>query len=266
MPWARWMRRWRSPVRAAKIEAAAKPPSKSLGIALDIAVDVPQQMSIRGRGLDAELGGALKITGTADQPLINGAIKMRRGTLDLVGRQLSFSRGQVIFDGAPKIDPVLDFTANARAEGYDVAVNVGGHVSLVRISLSSTPPLPEDEILSRLLFGKASGSLSALEAIQLAQATAELAGVGGGTDLLDKIRKETGLDRLSVDAGDGTAGPSLGAGRYVSEGVYVGVKQGTAGSSSAATVEVEVTPNVKVEGEVGANSTGKAGIYWEWDY
>ena len=254
------------PVRAAKIEAAAKPPSKSLGIALDIAVDVPQQMSIRGRGLDAELGGALKITGTADQPLINGAIKMRRGTLDLVGRQLSFSRGQVIFDGAPKIDPVLDFTANARAEGYDVAVNVGGHVSLVRISLSSTPPLPEDEILSRLLFGKASGSLSALEAIQLAQATAELAGVGGGTDLLDKIRKETGLDRLSVDAGDGTAGPSLGAGRYVSEGVYVGVKQGTAGSSSAATVEVEVTPNVKVEGEVGANSTGKAGIYWEWDY
>ncbi|WP_374653597.1 translocation/assembly module TamB domain-containing protein [Dongia sp.] len=254
------------PARAAQIEAANKPAPRTLGIALDIAVAVPQQMAIRGRGLDAELGGDLKITGTADQPIVDGVMKMRRGTLDLVGRRLSFSRGQVIFDGAPQIDPVLDFTANARAEGYDVAIGVSGHVSRVRIGLSSTPPLPEDEILSRLLFGKASGSLSALEAIQLAQATAELAGVGGGTDLLDRIRKETGLDRLSVDAGDGTVGPSLGAGRYVGEGVYVGVKQGAAGNSSAATVEMEVTPNVKVEGEVGTSSTGKAGVYWEWDY
>ncbi|MBL8708619.1 MAG: translocation/assembly module TamB domain-containing protein [Rhodospirillaceae bacterium] len=253
------------PERARQVEAEAKGPPKTLAIALDLRIDIPQQMFVRGRGLDAELGGAMTVTGTADQPIVLGDIAMRRGTFDLVGRRLEFSRGQVAFDGGEKIDPLLDFVANAKAENYDVAVNVGGRASLPKITLSSTPALPEDEVLSRLLFGKASGSLTALEALQLAQAAAELAGVNTGVGMLDAIRGKAGLDRLSVDAGDGTAGPSLSAGRYVGDGVYVGVKQGAGANSSAATVEIEVTPNVKVETELGADSS-KAGVNWEWDY
>lgn len=253
------------PERARQVEAEAKGPPKTLAIALDLRIDIPQQMFVRGRGLDAELGGAMTVTGSADQPIVLGDIAMRRGTFDLVGRRLEFSRGQVAFDGGEKIDPLLDFVASTKAENYDVAVNVGGRASLPKITLSSTPPLPEDEVLSRLLFGKASGSLTALEALQLAQAAAELAGINTGVGMLDAIRGKAGLDRLNVDTGDGTTGPSLSAGRYVGDGVYVGVKQGAGARSSAATVEIEVTPNVKVETELGADSS-KAGVNWEWDY
>ena len=87
-----------------------------------------------------------------------------------------------------------------------------------------------------------------------------------GPGVLEKIRKSTGLDRLSLQETDPEAGPSLSAGRYVSDGVYVGVSQGAKSGSSAATVEIEVTPNVKVESEVGTGGTGKAGVNLEWDY
>ncbi|GAB2177117.1 translocation/assembly module TamB domain-containing protein [Dongia sp. agr-C8] len=258
------------PARQAEVDAAADaPPPKTVKIGLDLAVDAPEQVFVRGRGLDAEMGGALRITGTADAPIITGALKLRRGDFDLLSRRLDFNKGIVTFSGAERIDPVLDFAATTKLPEADVTVTVTGTASRPVIALSSSPALPQDEILARLLFGKASGALSPFEAVQLAQAMAQLTGVGGGgPGVLDKIRKGLGLDRLDIEAGEGsaTSAPSLSAGRYVSRGVFVGAKQGATPGSSAATVEIELTPNVKVETDVGADSTGKAGINLEWNY
>jgi translocation and assembly module TamB len=213
------------------------------------------------------MGGALKITGTADAPIITGALKLRRGDFNLLSRRLEFSEGTVTFSGGEKIDPILNFVANTKLPEADVTVTVTGSAAKPVIALTSSPTLPQDEILARLLFGKASGALSPFEAVQLAQAMAELTGVESGPGVLDKLRKSLGLDRLDVEAGEGaTTAPSLSAGRYVSRGVFVGAKQGTTPGSSAATVEIELTPNVKIETDVGADSSGKAGINLEWNY
>jgi translocation and assembly module TamB len=191
---------------------------------------------------------------------------LRRGSLDIVGKRLDFKEGQLTFEGGEQIDPYLDLTAETRAEDITVTAKVEGPARAPKIALSSVPDMPEDEILARLLFGKSAGALSPFELLQLAQATADLAGVNTGPGVLDRIRRSTGLDRLSLQETDSAAGPSLSAGRYVSDRVYVGVSQGAKSASSAATVEIELTPNVKVESEVGAGGTGKAGINLEWDY
>jgi translocation and assembly module TamB len=253
--------------QAARMAALDKPPAKSVKIGLDLTVDAPQQVFVRGRGLDAELGGKLAIRGTTDQPAILGHFDLRRGTFNLLSRDLDFDHGRIVFSGGAKIDPVLDFSATSKAEDTDITVTIGGTASQPTFTLHSTPELPQDEILARLLFGKASGSLSPFEAVQLAQAAASLAGVNAGGGTLDKFRKTFGLDRLDISSGDETdSGPSLSAGRYISRGVFVGAKQGTKPGSTAATVEIELAPNVKAETEVGADSTGKAGINLEWDY
>jgi len=258
------------PARQAEADAAADaPPPKTMKIGLDLAVDAPEQVFVRGRGLDAEMGGALKITGTADAPIITGALKLRRGDFNLLSRRLDFNKGTVTFSGSQRIDPVLDFAATTKLPEADVTVAITGTASKPAIALTSSPTLPQDEILAQLLFGKASGALSPFEAVQLAQAMAEITGVGGGgPGVLDKIRKGLGLDRLDVEAGEGnaTSAPSLSAGRYVTRGVFVGAKQGATPGSSAATVEIEVTPNIKVETDVGADSSGKAGVNLEWNY
>src|SRR5581483_2759804 len=255
-----------SPARAAALAALDKPPPKSVSIGLDLTVDAPEQVFVRGRGLDAELGGKLKISGTADQPIILGDLNLRRGDFNLLSRRLQFQSGKVSFSGGKEINPLLDFTASTKLPQADVTVTVGGTATKPSISLHSSPELPQDELLAQLLFGKASGALSPFEAVQLAQAAAEISGVGGGAGTLDKFRNALGLDRLDVQSGEGPSGPSLSAGRYVTRNVFVGAKQGTNTKSSAATVEIELTPNLKLETDVGADASSKAGINWEWNY
>ena len=66
--------------------------------------------------------------------------------------------------------------------------------------------------------------------------------------------------------GDGDGGAKVEAGKYVSDKIFVGITQGTKPGSTGAKVQVEVTPNLKVEGEMTGTSDSKLGLNWEIDY
>ena len=85
-------------------------PEKASGedIDLNIAIVGPQDIFVRGRGLDSEWEIDLTITGTAADPRIIGAVQKRRGSLDLLGAGFELERGKVQFSGAKGIDPVID--------------------------------------------------------------------------------------------------------------------------------------------------------------
>ncbi len=87
----------------------------------------------------------------------------------------------------------------------------------------------------------------------------------GASGILDFARRTLGVDVLRVDTNDGGA-PAVEAGRYLTDGVYVGVKQGASAQSSAAGVEVELTPNITVESEVTGSGANKSGVRFQWDY
>jgi len=240
-------------------------PSTAFRLALDITVRAPGQVFIRGRGADLELAGTLRVGGTADQPRITGQLNTRRGTLDLLGKRFVFERGQITFNGEAEIDPSLDLLATTEAEGITGGVQVSGRSSDPSLSFVSTPSYPEDEILARLLFGKSPTELSAAQAIELASAAGELAGIGGGSNIMSRIRDTLQLDRLEIQETEGE-GTALSAGRYVSDDVFVGVEQDLTAGTSRATVEVEITPNISVETDVGSDSSSRVGVNFEWEY
>ncbi len=244
------------------IRPGQKPPPPSaaapgLLIGLDLAVEAPGQIFVRGHGLDAELGGTLHVGGTSAAPVVGGAFDMRRGTFDLAGISLTFTKGRVGFNGTGvghKIDPTLDFTAQSVVNSTVAMLNVGGYASAPKITLSSTPPLPQDQVLALILFGQDTKSLSALQIAQVAAALASLTGSGGGGfDPLGTVRKSLGLDRLSIGSGSGTdsSSASIEAGKYVARGVYVGAKQATSGGGSQAEVQIDLTRRLKLETTVG---------------
>ncbi|NNG03640.1 MAG: hypothetical protein HKM95_06005 [Inquilinus sp.] len=214
------------------------------------------------------MAGSLAIGGSADAPSILGDLTLRRGTFDLFSQRLEFQRGTLTFDGGSRIDPALDLAAETTAGDVEVTVTVGGTVSQPTVTLASSPELPQDEIAARLLFGTDVGSLSAFQAVGLAQSLGQLTGLGGGgVGVLDEIRRSVGLDRLEVTGGEGEdAGTTVSGGRYVSEGVYVGIEQGLGDQSSSVQVEIELTPNIAVESEVGTGSQSSVGVRIEWDY
>jgi translocation and assembly module TamB len=237
------------------------PPAPPPDINLNLNIDSPGQIWVRGRGLEAELAGHLHIGGTAAAPKPEGGFTLRRGTFNVVGTTLTFTSGKVSFDGSGKIDPTLDFVASSTSSNITANLNITGYASAPKITLSSNPDAPQDEILARLLFNQSAGSLSAFQYASIAAALAQMSGVGGGSSPLDTLRQDLGLDRLSVGGGQNNSGPQVRAGRYVAPGIYVGAKQSTSGSTQAQ-VQIDLAKGLKFQAGTGpsnANAAATAG-------
>lgn len=240
---------------------------KQLVIGIDVTINAPQQILVQGRGLDAEMGGDIKLSGTSAEPQSSGEFDLLRGSFTLAGNKLDFQQGsKVSFGGAglrKKIDPTLDFMAQTTlADGTTAYLHITGVADAPRFELSSTSGLPQDQIMEQLLFGKPASQLTAFELAEAGYALATLSGVGGGgSNPLTKLQKTLGLDRLSVGANTTTtatgatqnSGAAIAAGRYVSKRVYVEGKQTTAGTSQVQ-VDVDLTKHLKLQTRLG-NST-----------
>ncbi|MER2266882.1 translocation/assembly module TamB domain-containing protein [Methylobacterium oxalidis] len=239
-------------------------PAAPFDATLDVAVSAPNRIFVRGRGIDAELGGDLRLTGSSRDPRAVGAFEMRRGRLSVVGQRLDFSRGRLTF-GGELTAPDLDFVAETKAAEVTARVAVTGAADAPAFALSSDPSLPQDEVLSRLLFKKAAAKLSPFQALQLAQGVAQLSGGAGGVDVFEQARKGLGLDSLDVSTG-ASGGPALGASRYIGDRLSVGVRAGAKPADTAATVDYDVTRRVKIQGEAGSDGRTAVGVGAEWEY
>ncbi|OYX15478.1 MAG: hypothetical protein B7Z15_00385 [Rhizobiales bacterium 32-66-8] len=229
---------------------------------LDLAVNAPSRVFVRGLGMDAELGGNLQLRGTTAQPVTVGAFEVRRGRFDILGRRLDFTRGRLTFNGG--LDPELDFVAESSANDVTARITITGRASQPDIAFSSTPSLPQDEVVARLLFGRPTGQLSAGQAVQVAQAVASLSGTGNST--LSALRRSLGLDALDIGADSAGTGGMVGLGRRLNDRVYLGVQQGTTPSSSRATIDIDITRNIRLQGATGADGGTSVGIGAQWDY
>lgn len=239
----------------------ARPPSK---ITLAVQLDIPGRFFVRGRGLEAELEGTLTIAGTTNQPQVVGRLNLRRGTYTLAGTTLEFVSGEIRFDGnaaAGKLDPALAFVAQTSGNGVTAKLTVGGTVSAPKIVLSSSPELPQDEVLAHLLFQQSTQQLSALQLAQIAQGLVALSQAGSGIDPVGLVRSGLGLDRLSVgsdgNAQSGVGGTTVEAGKYVMRGVYIGAKQSLSGGTRAQ-VQVDLSRHFKLQASTSAGTPATA--------
>jgi translocation and assembly module TamB len=247
-----------------------------LVVGFDVAIQAPQQILVQGRGLDAELGGEIKLSGTSDDPLASGGFDLQRGSFTIAGNKLSFTQGRVGFDGAglrKTIDPTLDFTAQTTVTDTTVTLRITGVADAPRFEFTSNPTLPQDEIMARLLFGESAAQLTAFQVAEIGAALATLSGIAsGGSNPLVKLQKTLGLDRLTVGANTTTtatgatenSGAAIAAGRYVSKRVYVEAKQSTTGTSQVQ-VDVDLTKHLKLQTRLGNGTAAVQGTTPEND-
>jgi translocation and assembly module TamB len=254
------------------------PPKNPLVINLQLTIDAPNRILIQGRGLDAEMGGTLHIKGTTAAPVIEGGFELQRGSFSLANSKLTFTNGTVTFSGTglqKKLDPSLDFTAQTKAAEITAVIHITGLADSPQIELTSTPEMPQDEILARLLFGEPAAQLTAFQLVETGAALASLQGGGNGPSLnpLTRIQKALGLDRLSVGSGSSpssssatgqSSGTVVQAGRYVSSRVYVGVKESTTGYSQV-DVDVDLTRHLKLLAQLSNGNATAQGVTPEND-
>ncbi|MBN9317487.1 MAG: translocation/assembly module TamB domain-containing protein [Devosia sp.] len=255
-----------APVKATLKRAAVTPSGAPMPqrrpsvVQLDVNVDAPNQIFVRGRGLDAEVGGSVRLTGSINDIQPVGGFQLNRGRLAILGQRVTFEEGSVTLVG--NLDPFLDFTARTEGDGITVFVKVTGRVSDLAVTFTSNPPLPQDEVLSRLLFKRSMGELTPIQLAKLAGAAAELA--GGGSSLVDSLRARVGLDELDIVTNE-EGGLAVQAGTYLQDNIYLGVQAGADGNSRV-TVNLDITKDLKAKVSTGTDGESSVGVFYESDY
>ncbi|WP_294390017.1 translocation/assembly module TamB domain-containing protein [uncultured Sphingomonas sp.] len=220
---------------------------------LDIGIRADNQIFVEGMGLEAEWRTNMRVTGTATTPSVVGRLEVVRGTYSFAGKRFDLDHGIVTFQGG-LTNPALDIAATTTVDDVTATINITGYAQAPQIAFTSTPALPQDEVLSRLLFGSSVTSLSPTQAIQLAAALNSLRGSGGGgLNPLGKLRSVAGVDRLRVlgadeDAGRGTA---LAAGKYISNDIYVEIVTDARGFT-ATQLEIALSRALSVLSQTGS--------------
>uniref|UniRef100_UPI003B3BD6A0 translocation/assembly module TamB domain-containing protein n=1 Tax=Sphingomonas sp. TaxID=28214 RepID=UPI003B3BD6A0 len=247
------------------IDRAPPPPWR-----LDLKARARSRFMVTGLGLDSEWRADLTIKGAVDNPAIGGRMDLIRGGYQFAGRRFELDRGMIRFTGDAPPDPVLDITALADVQGFNATIRVTGTGLRPDINFQSVPALPEDELLSRLLFGTSITNLSAPEALQLAAAVASLRSGGGGgmnLDPINAVRRAVRLDRLRILPADVTTGQktSVAAGKNIGRRTYVELITDGAGYS-ATTIEYRITRWLSVLSTISTIGRQSANVRVSRDY
>ena len=236
---------------------------------LDIKVSSSKDIYLRGYGLDSRWKGALHITGPVSETVAAGDIALVKGKFDLLGKPLKLAEGLISFSNDHKNDPLLTIVGAREIEDITAMMRVEGRASNPKITFASTPALPQEEVLARLIFGKGLESISVTQTLLLANA---LTSFKSNNDLnfTDKIRSAFGLDILEfkekkLPEGEDSqqAGQMVSVGKRISDKVSISVDQSVTGDGGpTATVQYDMTRNFKIEAGVGGDSNCAGGFSW----
>ena len=218
-------------------------------------------------GLESEWEADIALKGTTEAPRVTGTIDLVRGTLGFAGRSFELEEGRITFPTGNAYDPSIQLAATDTIEDVDVTINVAGRALNPQITFSSTPGLPQDEIVSRILFGSSITSLSPLQAVQLASSLNTLSSGGGGLSPLGSLRSATGIDRLRILGPDDTQGrgTALAAGQYISDDIYIEVITDARGYT-ATQLEISLSRALSILSQAGGSGQSSLSVRYRKDY
>lgn len=260
------------------------------GPKLDVSIKIPNQFFIRGFGLDSEWRGDLNVRTFGPRVSLTGALAPVRGYFEMFSREFQFTSGDISFHGGT--NPNLNLELTNQGPNIDAIITIAGNAQKPKLELTSRPPRPQEEVLSQVLFGRSASEISHMEALQLASGLHEISNFGkGGFNAIGSLREGIGLDVLRVGGassdrerrassltggmgqemsggGEKASGTiddmAVEAGKYISDGVYVGVEHSGSGGA-AVRLEVELAPSISLEAKTSTESS-RVGIGWKKDY
>lgn len=258
------------PVEGTSEAPEPAPAAKEGRGSLDVRIQAPGRIAVNGHGLESEWKAGLRVRGALNDPLVIGSVRSVRGQFNLLSKLFTLRPSTISFNGGAVSNPLLDVTLRYEVPEITADVRVSGSVRRMKLELSSTPSLPQEEIISRVMFGRGSSELGRFESLRLAAAVAQLAGFGsGGLGIFDLGRTVLGVDVLrinsSTDKDSGDEESSLEVGKFIGEKIYLGVEQGLEPDSTAVIMELELTPHSKLGVRTEQDNTS-AGFQWKKNY
>ncbi len=183
-------------------QGSAGPAAGAIGLPLRIAVKLDDNLVVRNRTASLRIGGTLSVEGSTAAPAVLGVLETREGRVSFRDRRFTILTATARFVDPRRVDPFLDATAIARIREYDVTARVSGRLDRLDVRLSSTPPLPQEDLLALVAFGATRAELERSPAGVLAEEAARtivrdllglegLPGMGGGDGGQQRLQLRT---------------------------------------------------------------------------
>jgi translocation and assembly module TamB len=255
-----------------KVAAAAQ----SMPLNVDVEADLGDQFRLKGKGLDAELAGSVRVR-IQDRrpPRATGSIRVVSGTYAAYGQKLTIERGVLNFTGAYD-NPGLNILAvRKRPEGeqltetnVEAGVEVRGTALAPQAKLVSTPTVPDSDKLAWLVLGHGIADAGGNEMALLGTAAGALFGGSGGG-----IAGKFGLDELGVSQTTGTAAQQakglentvVTVGKRISSRAYLSFEQGTGTATSLVKLRYRLNPRITLQFQTGTNNALDVLYTWAFD-
>jgi translocation and assembly module TamB len=239
-----------------------------LRIITDIKLSTPEAIRVNGRQLRSEWRGRGLISGVIPDLRLGGSITLQRGSFMFLGRRFQVLRGEVIIpSGTRTATPTVFITAETRASGATITLNVAGSADDPQLTLSSVPPLERNEIVARLLFGKSGDAVSPFQIAFLAHALDVLDGGGPLLQQIDRGERTLGLDQLDIKQSEESSGlQAVVFGKRLLDRLYFEGEIGLEREPDVFAVEAELTPNLILRTETSPRIREGISIQWRRDY
>ncbi len=228
---------------------------------IEIRIDAPSKIFVRGRGINAELGGRLDVTGTTENVISAGSFELIRGRIDIIGKRFQLTEGSVQFQGSAT--PYILFVTTTEIPDGTASITVEGPADRPEVTFSADPEAPEDEVISLILFGRYVSELSAFQALQLANGVSQLSGKGG-VNVIGGLRDNIGLDELDVTT-DEAGSTSVSAGKYITDKIYTDITNNTDRGTDIS-INIDLTKRLTGRAKVAEDGNSSIGLFFERDY
>jgi outer membrane protein assembly factor BamA len=174
-------------------------------LAIDLRLLTEEDIIVDNNYARAQVGGDLRVSGTAAAPVLSGRAELREGGQLFVGRNVyTINSGTITFANPVSIDPEVNVEATTRVRRDEIVVRLNGTAQTLTPELSSptSPELGQADLTSLLLTGRRIDELAPDDAAFIgAQVIGNLSG-----EVLGFAGRAIGLDSVRLGGVDDAAG------------------------------------------------------------
>ncbi len=219
---------------------------------LDVDVDLGDKFFLKGRGLDAQLDGTIRLTSAEGAaPRANGSIRVVKGAYAAYGQRLDIERGILNFQG-PIDNPGLDVVAMRKNLDVEAGVAITGSAQAPRVNLTSRPDVPDSEKLSWLVLGRGEAGSGGQDFNALQAAAGALLSAGQSVSLQQRIAQAAGLEEIGLKGSGGLETAVLTLGKRLSSRAYLSFERGLAGADNLVKINYTLSKRVSVQAQAGS--------------
>ncbi|MEC7839564.1 MAG: translocation/assembly module TamB domain-containing protein [Chlamydiota bacterium] len=242
---------------------------------LDINIHIPENLKVKDDDLNSTWSGDVNVSGTTDKIITKGELNLVKGDYLLNGQQFELNPGTITFNGNPEKKTSIYIVASRDINDYRVDIVLQGKLLNPNIVLRSSPPMPQQEVLSLILFGRSPTEISSFQDQQLEQSLSNLTKDQSGPGFVDKIQKTIGIDRIDINRQeyDDREEVSIQVGKYITRDVYISLNKGFGDEPTRVALEAKLKHNFKVQLDAGESSrgsddkaAGQISLLWKHDY